>query len=94
MGLNIQIRDGKLKVGFFDKRDSFLIFRMPHKSSNVPSSIVLFGIDADLLRIPSAFSTAIKPLIACMGWQEIFNAKLNSYIRIKYSDLFTNIRRL
>ena len=50
---------------------------MPDKSSNVPSSIVYAAIDVESLRIarasnnPESFSTAIKPLIACMSRQGI-----------------------
>ena len=54
---------------------SFVI--MPDKSSNVPSSMVYSAIGAELLRIarasnnPESFSTAIKPLIACMSRQGV-----------------------
>ena len=72
MDLNIKIKDGNFHLGLFDKRDSFpfSIFRMPDKSSNIPSSIVYSAIGAESLRIaratnnPESFSTAIKPLIA------------------------------
>ena len=79
LDLGIKIRDGKLQVDFFDKRDSFSfsIVRMLDKSSNVPSSIVYFAIDTESLRIARAsnsldsFSTAIKPLIARMCMQSL-----------------------
>ena len=43
LDLNIKIKGGKCHFGLFDKRDSFpfSIVRMPDKSSNVPSSIVI-----------------------------------------------------
>ena len=58
------------------ERDSFpfSFVRMSDKSSNVPSSIIYSAINAASLRIarasnnPESFSTAIKSLIACMGW--------------------------
>ena len=72
MDLNIKIKDGKFHFGLFDKRDTFpfSIVRMPHESSNVPSSIVYCAIGVESLRNdrasnnPESFSTAIKPLIA------------------------------
>ena len=59
---------------------------MPDKSSNVPSSIVYSANDAESLRIarasnnPESFSTAIKPLIACMSRQGVSIEKINSSI--------------
>ena len=79
LDLGIKIRDGKLQVDLFDKRDSFSfsIVRMLDKSSNAPSSIVYFAIDTESLRIARAsnsldsFSAAIKPLIARMCMQSL-----------------------
>ena len=44
LDLDIKIKDGKFHFGLFDKRDSFpfSVVRKPDKSSNIPSSIVLF----------------------------------------------------
>ena len=59
---------------------------MADKSSNIPSSIVYPAIAAESLRIAGAsnnlesFSTAIKPLIACMSKQGVSIGKINSYI--------------
>ena len=64
----------------------FSIVTMPEKSSNVPSSIVYSAIGAESLRIarasnnPESFSTAIKPLIACMSRQGVPIQKINSSI--------------
>ena len=86
--LDIKIKDGKFHFGLFVKRDSlpFSIVRMADKSSNIPSSIVYPAIAAESLRIAGAsnnlesFSTAIKPLIACMSKQGVSIGKINSYI--------------
>ena len=88
LDLSIKIKDGKFQFGLFDKRDSFpfSIVRMPDKSSNVPSSIVLSSIGAESLRIarasnnPESFSSAIKPLIARMSRQGVSIGKINSSI--------------
>ena len=89
MDLNIKIKDGKFQFGLLDKRDSFpfSIVRMPDKSSNVPSSIVYSAIGAESLRIaiassnnPESFSTAIKPLTACMSREGVSIGKINSSI--------------
>ena len=88
LDLNIKIKDGKFHFGLFDKRDSFLfsIFRMSDKSSNVPSSIVYSAIGAESLinprasNNPESFSTAIKPLIACMSRQEVPIRNINSSV--------------
>ena len=59
---------------------------MPHKSSNVPSSIVYSANGAESLRIarasnnPESFSTAIKPLIARMSRLGVSIVKINSSI--------------
>ena len=59
---------------------------MPDKSSNVPFSIVYFAIGAESLRVarannnPESFSTAIKPLIACMSRQGVSTGKINNSI--------------
>ena len=71
----------------FNKRDSFpfSIVRMPDKSSNALSSIVYSANGAESLRTarvsnnPESFSTAIKPLIACMSRQWLSNGKVNKY---------------
>ena len=59
---------------------------MPDKSSNVPSSIVYAAICVESFRIaraskyPESFSTAIKPLTACMSRQGVSIGKINSSI--------------
>ena len=64
----------------------FSVASMPDKSSNVPSSAVYSTTGAESLRIvearsdPESFSTAIKPLIACMRRQKVSIAKINSVI--------------
>ena len=64
---------------------------MPDKSSNVPSSIVYSAIVAESLRIarasnnPESFSTAIKPLTACMSRQGVSIGKINSSIVIFFN---------
>ena len=88
LDLNIKLKVGKFHFVVFDKRDSFpfSIVRMPHKSSNVPSSIGNSAIGAESLRIarasnnPESFSTEIKPLIARMSRQGVSNGKINSSI--------------
>ena len=88
LDFNIQIKDAKFYFGLFSKRDSFpfSIVRMPDKSSNALSSIVYSASGAELLRTarvsnnPESFSTAIKPLIACMSRQGVFIGKINSSI--------------
>ena len=58
---------------------------MPHKSSNVPSSIVYSATGVESLRIarasnnPESFSTAIKPLIAHMSRQEGIHWRNNQF---------------
>ena len=87
LDFNIQIKDAKFYFGLFSKRDSFpfSIVRMPDKSSNALSSIVYSASGAELLRTarvsnnPESFSTAIKPLIACMSRQWLSNGKVNKY---------------
>ena len=84
--LDIKIKDEKFHFGLFDKRNSFpfSIVRMPDKSSNIPSNIVYSAIGVELLRFaragnnPESFSTAIKPLIACMSKQGVSIGKINS----------------
>ena len=74
----------------------FSIARMPDKSSNVPSSAVYSAIGAESLRIagarsdPESFSTAIKPLIACMSRQNVSIAKINSVIL----NFLTNMKEI
>ena len=88
LDLNIKLKDGKFHFGLFDRRHSFpfSIVRMPDKSSNVPSNLVYSAIGAESLRIakasnnPGSFSTAIKPLIACMNRPGVSIGKINSYI--------------
>ena len=88
LDFNIQIKDAKFYFGLFSKRDSFpfSIVRMPDKSSNALSSIVYSASGAELLRTarvsnnPESFSTAIKPLIACMSRQGVSIGKINSSI--------------
>ena len=69
----------------------FSIFRIPDKSSDVPSSIVYSAIGAGSLRIarasnnPESFCTAIKPLIARMNRQGLSIGKRNSSI-LKFFD--------
>ena len=64
----------------------FSIFRIPDKSSDVPSSIVYSAIGAGSLRIarasnnPESFSTAIEPLIARMSRQGVPIGKINNSI--------------
>ena len=59
---------------------------MSEKSSNIPSSIVYSATRAESLRIarasnnPESFSTAIKPLIACMSRQGVSTERINSCI--------------
>ena len=59
---------------------------MPDKSSKVSSSIVYSAIGAESLRIARAsnnavsFSTAIKPVIACMSGHRVSTEKINSVI--------------
>ena len=59
---------------------------MPGKSNNVPFSKVYSAIGAESLRIarasnnPESFSTAMKPLIACMSRQGVSIGKINSSI--------------
>ena len=86
MDLDIKIKDGKFHFGLFDKWDSFpfSIVRMPDKSNNIPFSIVYSATGAESLRIarasnnPESFSTAIKPLIACMSRQGVSIGKIKS----------------
>ena len=88
LDLDIKIKDRKFHFGLFDKRDSFpfSIFRIPDKSSNIPSSIVYSAIGAESLRIARAstnlesFSTAIKSLITRMCRQGVSIGKINSCI--------------
>ena len=88
MNLDVKIKDGRLRFGLSEKRDSFpfSIFRMPDNSSNVPSIIVYSAIGAESLRItrvsnnPKSFSTAIKPLISHMNRQGVSIGKINSFI--------------
>ena len=97
LDFDIKIKDGKFHFGLFDKRDPFpfSIFRMPYKSSNVPSSIVYSAIGAVSLRIarasnnPESFSTAIKPLIAVrMSRLGLSIGEINSFIL----NFFKNIK--
>lgn len=59
---------------------------MPDKSSSVPSSTVYSYTGVESLRTAKAsnnsdsFSTAFKPLIACMSKQGVLNEKINSVI--------------
>ena len=59
---------------------------MPNKSSNVPSSIVYSAIGNEPLKIarasnnPESFSTAIKPLTACMSKKGVSIGKIKSSI--------------
>ena len=59
---------------------------MPGKSNTVPFSKVYSAIGAESLRIarannnPESFSTAMKPLIACMSRQGVSIGKINSSI--------------
>ena len=84
----MKIKDGKFHFGLFDKKDSFpfSIVRMPHKSSNIPSSMVYSVIGAESLRIagvsnnPESFSTPIKPVIDRMSRHRVFIGKTNSSI--------------
>ena len=86
--LDIKIKHGKFRFGFFDKRDSFpsSVVRIPDKSSNVPFSTVYAVIGSESLRIareinnPESFSTAMKPLIARMSRQRVSIEKINSAI--------------
>ena len=91
LDLDIKIKDGKFHVGLFDKRDSFpfSIVRMPEKSSNVPSSSIVYSdIGAEWLRIARASNnaaslfTTIKPLIAHMNRQRVSIEKINCYSKI------------
>ena len=97
MDLDIKIKDGKFHFGFSDKRlISFFNCQNPDKSSNVPSSAVYSAIGAESLRIagarsdPESFSTAIKPLIACMSRQKVSIAKINSVIL----NFLTNMKEI
>ena len=58
MDFDIKIRDGTFQVGFFDKRDSFLlsIIKMPDKSRNVSFNILTIysAIGGESLRITRA----------------------------------------
>ena len=84
----MKIKDGKFHFGLFDKKDSFpfSIVRMPHKSSNIPSSMTYSTIGAKSLRIvgvsnnPESFSTPIKPVIDRMSRHRVFIGKTNSSI--------------
>ena len=53
LDLDIRIADGLFVYRLFDKRDAFPFFivRMPHLSSNIPSSIFYSSIYSELLRI-------------------------------------------
>ena len=88
LDLDIKIEDGKFHFGLFNKRDlfPFSIVKMPDKSSNIPSTIVYSAIGPKTLRIArvsnnlESFSTAIKPLIACMSSPGVSIGKINSCI--------------
>ena len=88
LDLDIKIKDRQFHFGLFDKRDPFpfSIVRIPDKSSNVPSSMVYSATGAESLgiarasNIPESFSTAIKPLIACMSRHGLSIGKINCFI--------------
>ena len=89
MDLQIKIENGKFSVGLFDKRDSFnfTIVRMPHKCSNLPSSIFYSAIGAETLRIAKAsnnsvsFSSSVRPLVHRMNSQGANENKLKSVLK-------------
>ena len=88
--------DGKFQVGLFDKRRliSFSIFRIPDKSSNIPSNIVYPPVGAHSLGIgiasnnPDSMSTTIKPLITRMSRQGVSIEKINSVVLKFFSGRF------
>ena len=102
LDLNIKIKDGKFHFGLFDKRDPFpfSIIRMPDKASNVPSSIVYSAMGVESLRTarasnnPESFSTAIKPLIACMSRQGVSIGKINSSILKSFNKHFSDFNNV
>ena len=98
MDLNIKIKDGKFHFGLFDKRGSFpfSIVRVLDESNNVPYSIVYSAVGAESLRIarainnPESFSTAIKPLIACMSRQRVSIGNINISVLKFYNKHHTD----
>ena len=56
LDLDIRVTDNKFDVKLFNKKYnfSFLIVRMPHANSNVPSSIFYASIGTEILRISPA----------------------------------------
>ena len=73
---------------------------MPDKSSNALSSIVYSASGAELLRTarvsnnPESFSTAIKPLIACMSRQEVSIGKINSSILKNFNKHYSDFNNV
>ena len=59
LGLDIEVRNGKFRVGLFDKRDSFpfSIVTVLNKSSNVTMKIVYSAIGAEYLRTATESNT-------------------------------------
>jgi len=102
LDLDIKIINNKFQVGLFDKRDAFpfTIVRMPHKSSNVPSTMFYSSFGAELLRIARAsnnqiqFTNSIKPLVNRMLKQGAYLDKLSNVTKKFYNrhfEEFTNL---
>jgi len=89
LDLFITINNNKFQMGLFDKRDNFKfnIVRMPFKSSNIPSNMFYSAIGAESLRIArasnnsTAFSKAIKPLVARMMKQGGYKTRISNSLR-------------
>ena len=97
LDLDIKIKDGKFRLGLFDKRYLFFFLLSEFQTCQVMYHLLQFlefiqlvypTIGADSLRIagvsnsPESFSTATKPLITRMSRQGISIRKIQSYSKL------------
>ena len=94
LDLDITLKDNQFEIGLFDKRDAFpfSIVRMPHKSSNIPSSIFYSSIGAEVLRIARVstnserFSSSVLPLIFRMIKQGGTKLRINKILKKFFNE--------
>jgi len=92
LDLDITVKDGKFVYKLFDKRDAFPFFivRMPHLSSNIPSTTFYGAIFSEILRIARCtmlfddFLPRISQLISRMNAQGAGNGQINKQLKKVY----------
>ena len=84
--LVIKVSDGKFKVGFLDKRDSFTLSMLECQASWVKHHLTFSAIGVEpggtarASNHPESFSVALKPLVTCGSRQVVSIEAINRVV--------------